>query len=216
MALVTGTKEGAPKGFYWMMGRGQGDRHRRVDAIDSDHLTSRKFIDMNSQGSKCGEQADFKVDFARQLRELVAHGDYSKGAMYKTPKPRHVVASDQDVIGAGDIANRLGYQVYGYAVEDEELVNREHAENNQLLVSAQNGGFGVSGMFQAGYDHEDQMAGPQRPSDRVTFNEAMMNDDDQYRLAHTTQGVRTYDTKLWIGQGHQPTSSKMMAIPFNI
>ena len=57
-----------------------------------------------------------------QLRELVAHGDYSKGAMYKAPKPRHVVASDQDVIGAGDIANRLGYQVYGYAVEDEEPV----------------------------------------------------------------------------------------------
>lgn len=216
MALVTGTKEGAPKGFLWMMGRGQGDRHRRLDALDSKHMTAEKFIDMNSQGAKCGEQADFKVDFPRQLRELVAHGDYSKGKMYKPPKPRDEVADDMDVIGAEDIANRMGYEVYGYRVVDNVKARNEHLANNQLLVSAQNGGFDVCGLYQAGYDHEEHMDGPQRPSDRVTFNDAMLNDDDQYRIAHTTQGTRTYDTKLWIGQGHQPTSSKMMALPFNV
>lgn len=216
MALVTGPNDGAPKGFLWYMGRGQGDRHRRLDAIKSTNLTASKFIDMNSQGSKCGEQADFKVDYARQLRELVAHGDYSKGKMYKTPPPREEVATDQDVLGADDIANRGGYEVYGYRVVDDVKVRVEHADHNAKLVSAQNAGFGCMGLWQAGYEREEHLEGPQRPSDRVTFNEAMMNDDDQYRLAHTTQGVRTYDTTLWIGQGHNPSSNKMATIPFNI
>ena len=214
--LIDPVSGGAPMGFDWLLGRGQGDYDRRRDALADKHTTSPDIVDFNSQGSKYGEKVDFKVGFANELRKEVAYGDISKGKMYKPPAVRDELASDEGILGAEDLTLRNGAPVYGNQVVNEEKVKDEHIDRNGLLCSAQNLGYGERGMFQAGRDRMAYEKGPTRVSDRITFDESMMNDDDNFRIAMTSQGVRTYENKLWIGSGPPPSSNRMQAIPFNV
>jgi len=201
-------------GYNWRFGHGQYDRKQLIHNNDQKNMQTRKLIDVASAGSKDGYKHTWKKDLTSEIKELVSHGDYTKGAKFKPQDSvDHISIVMQEQ--AAEISNRGGEQIYGYMRPDDETVAEEVADHDARKIGGENVGYTLGrGLYQAGHMHEEWLRSTRRKSGFETQDGFVHS--DFLRSTWISKPLGGYDPlKAWTGVGHKPKPG-MREIPTSI